>query len=259
MKRIGIRCMTLAVALGALAGCAFSESKPGANPEAAGEAAVAAEAEPAAPGAADLAFLLSMSFEEAKELSGDSLDLGFFGRVAAEKIEVLKTDRDGRPRKVRAVGKVFLEHGAGEPARVLCQEALLNGDEAFVRGRPVLQRGGSLLEGLNERTVFYLLGQRVRVIGLHRVTVPETTPLLAPGSLDPLGPAVAPRLPDFRPWAGGPNPLLPALEESAVPAGIRAEMQRAVESESLLQQQRGVWMREPETAPAPWVKPESRE
>lgn len=251
--------MTLAVALGALAGCTSPEDKAGANPEAAGEAAMAAEAEPAAPGAADLAFLLSMSFEEAKALSGDSLELGFYGRVAAEKIEVLKTDRDGRPRKVRAVGKVFLEHGAGEPARVLCQEALLNGDEAFVRGRPVLQRGGSLLEGLNERTVFYLLGQRVRVIGLHRVTVPEPPPLLAPGSLDPPGPAVTPRLPDFRPWAGGPNPLLPALDESAVPAGIRAEMQRAAESESLLQQQRGVWMREPEAAPAPWVKPEGRE
>ncbi len=251
--------MTLAVALGALAGCASSDDKAGTNPEAAGEATVSAEGAAAAPGAADLAFLLSMSFEEAKALSGDSLDLGFYGRVAAEKIEVLKTDRDGRPRKVRAVGKVFLEHGAGEPARVLCQEALLNGDEAILRGRPVLQRGGSILEGLNERTVFYLLGQRLRVIGLHRVTVPEMPPLLAPGPLDPLGPAVAPRLPDFRPWASGPNPLLPALDENAVPAGLRAEMQRAAESESLLQQQRGVWMREPAAEPAPWVKPESRE
>jgi hypothetical protein len=259
MNVVWIRSLGLAVALGALAGCASSDDKAGDGPEAVGEVAVAAKVEPAAPGAEDLAFLLSMSFEEAKSLSGDSLDLGFFGRVAAEKIEVLKTDRDGRPRKVRAVGKVFLEHGAGEPARVLCQEALLHGDEAFVRGRPVLQRGGSLLEGLNERTVFYLLGQRVRVIGLHRVTVPETPPLLTPGPLDPLGPVASPRLPDFRPWAGGPNPLLPALDENAVPAGVRAEMQRAAESESLLQQQRGVWMREPAAEPAPWVKPEARE
>lgn len=259
MKVVWIRSLVLAVALGALAGCASSDDKTGDGTEAAGEAAVGAEGEPVAPGAADLAFLLSMSFEEAKALSGDSLDLGFFGRVAAEKIEVLKTDRDGRPRKVRAVGKVFLEHGAGEPARVLCQEALLNGDEAILRGRPVLQRGGSILEGLNERTVFYLLGQRLRVIGLHRVTVPEMPPLLSPGPLDPLGPVVSPRLPDFRPWASGPNPLLPALDENAVPAGVRAEMQRAAESESLLQQQRGVWMREPAAEPAPWVKPEGGE
>ncbi len=258
MKVVWIRSLFLAIAALALAGCASPDEKTGDGPEAAGEAA-AAEGEPAAPGAADLAFLLSMSFEEAKALSGDSLDLGFFGRVAAEKIEVLKTDRDGRPRKVRAVGTVFLEHGAGEPARVLCQEALLNGDEAILRGRPVLQRGGSILEGLDERTVFYLLGQRLRVIGLHRVTVPEMPALLGPGPLDPLGPVVAPRLPDFRPWASGPNPLLPALDENAVPARVRAEMQRAAESESLLQQQRGVWMREPAAEPAPWVKPEARE
>ena len=252
MKVVWIRSLGLAVAALALAGCASSDAKPEADSQ-------AKEGEPATPGAADLAFLLSMSFEEAKSLSGDSLDLGFFGRVAAEKIEVLKTDRDGRPRKVRAVGKVFLEHGAGEPARVLCQEALLNGEEAILRGRPVLQRGGSILEGLDERTVFYLLGQRLRVIGLHRVTVPEGPPLLAPGPLDPLGPVVSPRLPDFRPWASGPNPLLPALDENAVPARVRAEMQRAAESESLLQQQRGVWMREPTAEPAPWVKPEARE
>ena len=258
MKVVWIRSLALAVAALALAGCASSDAKPEPDSQAAAEAA-SAEGEAAAPGAADLAFLLSMSFEEAKALSGDSLDLGFFGRVAAEKIEVLKTDRDGRPRKVRAVGKVFLEHGAGEPARVLCQEALLNGDEAILRGRPVLQRGGSILEGLDERTVFYLLGQRLRVIGLHRVTVPEMPALLGPGPLDPRGPVVSPRLPDFRPWASGPNPLLPALDENAVPAGVRAEMQRAAESESLLQQQRGVWMREPAAEPAPWVKPEGGE
>lgn len=244
------RFLGLGLLLGALAlgGCVSSPDEGADAPDQASAAA-------AEPGVADLAFLLGMSFEEARALSGDSLDLGFYGRVAAEKIEVLKTARDGRPRKVRATGKVFLEHGAGEPARILCQEALLNGEEAIVRGRPVLQRGNSLFEGLNEHTVFYLYGQRLRVIGLHRISVPDADPLLAPGGPGALGAPFAPSLPNFAPWAAGPNPLLPALDESAVPANIRAEMQRAGESEALLQQQREVLMREPSAPAAPWVKP----
>ncbi len=241
------RFLDLGLLLGALAlgGCV-------ALPDEGADAPDQASAAAAEPGAADLAFLLGMTFDEARALSGDSLDLGFYGRVAAEKIEVLKADRDGRPRKVRATGKVFLEHGAVEPARILCQEALLNGEEAFVRGRPVLQRGNSFFEGLNEFTVFYLYGQRLRVIGLHRITVPNAQ---APGGPGVLGVPFAPNLPHFAPWAAGPNPLLPALDESAVPANIRAEMQRAGESEALLQQQREVLMREPAAPAAPWVKP----
>ncbi|MEN3940489.1 hypothetical protein WJU23_04280 [Prosthecobacter sp. SYSU 5D2] len=189
----------------------------------------------------DLAFLLTMDYAEAKTISGQSLDLGINGRVAAENIEVIKSDKEGRARKVRATGKVYLEAGADDSAKILCQEAFINGDEAVLRGKPILQRGGTIIEGLEDDTVFYFLGTRLRVIGKHRVTNPNA--MLATG------------LPDQGPWTAGPNPLLPALSENSVPLNIREEMQKAAEAEALMQTQRNEAMQQPEGAPAPWVKP----
>ena len=176
-----------------------------------------------APGTVDLAFLLSMNYDEARKLSGQSLDLGGLGRVAAESIEVLKTDRAGRPKKVRAKGKVYLETGSGDAAKVLCQEAYFSGGEIVLRGRPILQRGASIFEGLADDTVFYLFGTRLRAIGLHRLTNPD---------------AMIEGMPDLGPWQQGPNPLLPALDEYAVPEDVRQEMLRAAEAELLLQRHR---------------------
>lgn len=195
----------------------------------------------AGPPAVDLAFLLSMDYAEAQTISGQSLDLGVNGRVAAESIEILKSDKEGKARKVRAKGKVYLEAGADDSAKILCQEAYINGDEAVLRGKPILQRGGTIIEGLSDDTVFYFLGTRLRVIGLHRVTNPDAM--------------LASSIPDSGPWTAGPNPLLPALSEQAVPANIREEMLKAAEAEALLQSHRTEALQQPEGAPAPWVKP----
>lgn len=227
-----------------LVGCASLKKEGAEENDLATAEATVTPAGDAAPGTdtspVDLSFLLTMNFDEAKTLSGQSLDLGEgIGRVAAEQIEIIKVDREGRPRKVRATGKVYLESGAGDSAKILCQEAYINGDEAVLRGKPILQRGGSIVEGLKEDTVFYLLGTRLRVIGLHRLTNPNQ---------------MVASLPDLGPWTSGPNPLLPALDEGAVPTNIREEMLRAAEAEAVLQQNRTDALQQPEAAPAPWVK-----
>lgn len=188
----------------------------------------------------DLSFLLTMNYAEAKTISGQSLELANGVRVAADSIEVLKLDRAGKPKRARAKGKVYLESGSGDDlAKILCQEAYINGDEAVLRGKPILQRGTSIIEGLDDKTVFYMLSQRLRVIGMHRLTNQDT--MLA-------------MLPDLGPWTGGPNPLLPPLTESAVPSTIRAEMLKQAEAEAVLQQTRTEALKQPPAPPAPWVK-----
>lgn len=120
----------------------------------------------------DVSFLLSMSFNEAKTLSGQTIDFPPFYKVAADSIEVTKTNADGTPRRVRAKGRVFVEMNFLEPAKALCQELLLSDDEVILRGKPVLQRGGSTIEGMDDYTVFYMFGAKLRVIGTHRLTNP---------------------------------------------------------------------------------------
>jgi hypothetical protein len=187
----------------------------------------------------DLSFLLSMQYSEAKAISAQSVELPSGAKVAADSVEILKTSRDGQPRKVRAKGKVYIETGAEDGAKILCQEALVDGSEAILRGKPILQRGGSILEGLDEGTVFYMMGTRLRVIGLHRITNEN---------------AMVASLPDLGPWTGGPNPLLPPLTENAVPRDIRAEMLRAAEAEAVLQENKTQADELPEAPPAPWIK-----
>lgn len=222
-----------------VSGCGSMQKTEGSNDN----AKPALEKTEAAAPSVDLAFLLSMNYAEAKALSGQSLELGMTVKLAAESIEVLKTDRDGTPRKVRAKGKVYLEHGFGDTAKILCQEAWLSGDEAVVRGRPILQRGGSIIEGMADDTLFYVFGTRLRVLGLHRVTNQDAM-IAAPG----------PGMPIASAWTQGPNPLLPALDETVVPLDIRQEMQRAAEAEAVLQMNRDDALQAPAGAPAPWIK-----
>ena len=204
-------------------------------------------AAPVAPVAAppvELSFLLSMNFAEAKEISGQSMELPLGVRVAADKIEVLKLDRENLPKRVRAKGKVYLESGVGDDtAKVLCQEAYITADEIILRGKPIIQRGGSIIEGLEDSTVAYMIGMRLRVIGLHRAT--NSNDMLA-------------AQPDLGPWTGGPNPILPPLGEDAVPNKVRDEMQKAAEAEALLQHHRAEALKQPEAPPAPWVKGEPK-
>ena len=195
--------------------------------------------------AVDVSFLLSMSFNEAKTLSAQTIEFPPFYKVAADSIEVTKTNADGTPRRVRAKGRVFIEMNFLEPAKGLCQELLLSDDEVILRGKPVLQRGGSTIEGMDDYTVFYMFGAKLRVIGTHRLTNPGQ---LAVGGFDASG------LPTLGAWTDSPNPLLPPLTESDVPAQVRAELQRAAEAEMLHQQTRA------EFGPAevPTTKPEEK-
>lgn len=188
----------------------------------------------------ELLFLLSMNFDEAKAISAQSIEMPMGVKIAADNIEVIKEDGDKQPKKVRAKGRVYLENGIGEDqAKVLCQEAYVSSWEIVLRGKPIIQRGGSTIEGLDDKTVAYMLGSRLRVIGMHRLTNQDS--MLA-------------MLPDLGPWTGGPNPILPPLTEDSVPNDIRDQMLKAAEAEAVLQQNRVDALNQPEAPPAPWVK-----
>lgn len=219
--------------LSSLSGCAaLSKLKGGAKTEekdgAEGKKDDDGKAQDAASGV-DVSFLLSMSYNEAKTLSAQTIEFPPFYKVAADSIEVTKTHPDGTPRRVRAKGRVFIEMNYLEPAKALCQELLLSEDEVILRGKPVLQRGGSTLEGVDDFTVFYMFGSKLRAIGPHRLTNPGQ---IASSGVDASG------LPTLGAWTDAPNPLLPPLTESDVPAQVRAELQRAAEAEMLHQQTR---------------------
>lgn len=188
----------------------------------------------------DLSFLLSMSFVEAKSISTQQLEFPPHLKIAADSIEVFKYGPDGKPKKARARGKVFIEMSFNESAKALCQEAYITDDEVILRGSPILQRGGSMVEGLDDSTIFYMFGSSLRVIGLHKVNNQSE---------------IASLLPTLGTWAQGPNPLLPPLTESAVPANIRDSMQRAAEAEMLHQQTREIYGPAPEASAPPAPQP----
>ena len=183
-----------------------------------------------------LSFLLSMTWEEACALTTQHLEWPPQWRLAAEEIEVLKAAPDGSPRRARARGKVYIELTLDEPARLMAQEAFVSEHEVILRGKPLLQRGGSLVEGLDDSTVFYFLGPRLKVIGRHRVRneveVIAKAILVHPqggsgsgssgGFADPGPPPALPLRQG--PWAGGPNPLLPPLSPESIPPAVRQKM-----------------------------------
>jgi hypothetical protein len=198
--------------------------------------------------AVDVSFLLSMDYNEARVVSAHSIEFPPFYKVAADSIEVTKTNPDGTPRRLRAKGRVFIEMNYNEPAKALCQELLLRHDEVILRGKPVLQRGSSTVEGVDDYTVFYMFGSKLRVIGMHRLVNPDQ--MMA--GTHPTG------FPTLDAWTNAPNPLLPPLTESDVPAQVRAELQRAAEAEMLHQQTRSVFGPvKPETKPEV-VEPKER-
>lgn len=186
--------------------------------------------------------LLGMTYSEAAALSPKKLEVAPNFRVAADEIEVVRTNKNGNPRTVRAKGKVFLEMTFGEmPGTALCQEAYFGDEEVILRGHPLLKRGSSVVEGLADSTVFYMFGARLRVIGRHRLT--NEGQIMAA-----MGPQMGGRG-DFnqdslklatwgRPWEGGPNPLLPPLSPASVPDKVRTDLQKAAEAEAVLQRAR---------------------
>lgn len=173
----------------------------------------------------NLPFLLSMDFQEASAISKQHESVGPHLKVAADEITVLRRDAKGQLRKLRATGHVFVQldhdvHGG----HALCQEALISDEDLILRGHPLLQRGLSIVEGLSDVTVFYMLGgNRLRAIGPHKLTNPD--------QMSPSAPAMVA-------WQNGPNPLLPPLDAGVVPEAVRAEMQKAAEAEAVLQKSR---------------------
>ncbi len=195
------------------AGCksVADKSKPGQEGDATGGEEKktpdkkAAEAKPDDAGAADVGFLLTMTYVEASKLSPQSLELPPFYKVAADEITVVSTKPDGTPKKLRAKGHVYLQIEFREELVGLGQEALIGGNEVILRGKPLLRRGRSVVEGLSDRTVFYIDGLKLQVIGLHRITT---------------GSGVTPGWSGS--WKDGPNPLLPALSPDDIPKEMRA-------------------------------------
>jgi hypothetical protein len=218
--------------LSTLAACGLLKKKGGEEEKKDGaekteDAAKSAEVSAEGP-SVDIAFLLSMNYAEAKSISANFIEVPPFYRIAADEIEVTKKNDDGSPRRLRAKGRVFLEMNYNDPGKALCQELLLSSEEIILRGKPVLQRGGTTVEGVDDYTIFYMFGSRLRVIGPHRLT----NPMQLASGLDASG------LPTLGAWSNAPNPLLPPLNEAAVPEQIRAEALRATEAEMLHQKTR---------------------
>jgi hypothetical protein len=183
-------------------------------------------------------FLLSMDFKEASAISAQTSQVPPFAKIAADQIEVLKTGPTGLPRKVRATGHVFVQLDYEQPARILCQEALITETQAVLRGKPVLQRGPSTAEGVSDVTVFYLNLTQLRIIGPHKMTLVQD---MARQS-GPLGA-----------WSG-PNPLLPSLDSSAAP--LPEDVRKSLEAEMALQQSRvGLPQAFPEAGSSPLLPP----
>jgi hypothetical protein len=179
------------------------------------------EATAPAPQNVDVSFLLSMSYAEASSICPAKAELANV-RIAGDTVDVLHSAADGKPDRVRARGRVFVEvdFPDGETARALAQEAYVSDSEVILRGRPVVQRGVATLEGLTDQTVFFLFGNQVRAIGTHRATsqqqLIQDLPTGLPG------------------WENAPNPLLPPLAPTDVPDSIRAELNKALEAEAIL-------------------------
>lgn len=218
-----------------LTGCHSTQSP---SPEDKGEESPVKKEDPGKedPANVSLPFLLSMDFEEASAISAQKMDVPPFFKVAADSIEVLKTTPDGKPKKVRAKGHVFVQMDNEATGRALCQEALISNDDLILRGKPVLQRGDSTVEGLADVTVFYVMDVRLRVIGPHKLS--NVRDMMRSSHL----PAA---------WSSGPNPLLPPLDADAVPESVREELRKSIEAETALQRSRiGVAPAFPNAKPA---------
>lgn len=169
----------------------------------------------------DVAKLLSMTYADAKKISPAHLEVPPYYSITADEISVLRKDASGRPQRVRAKGRVFVQIDFRDKLVALAQEVYLESDgEVILRGRPLLKRGRTVVEGLSETTVYYIKGTRLQVLGSHRIAKQEG------GIASPHGGTFRPSY-DVQPswrkaWKDGPSPLLPALSPSDLPAEMRA-------------------------------------
>lgn len=175
------------------------------NGSASGENSDAASGKAGDSSAVNVSFLLSMTFEEARKMSGASEEMPPYFKIAADEVNVQARNSLNFPKRIRAKGRVFLEIDFRERLNALAQEALISPEEVILRGKPLLKRGRTVVEGLEDTTVFYVRGVDLRVIGRHRITTEKgVTPTWKHS------------------WSAGPNPLLPALTPNDVPKDVRA-------------------------------------
>lgn len=98
--------------------------------------------------------LLEMRYEEAKAISAQHADVGSQFSVAADNVEVLKTDEEGKPTKIRANGHVFVEMRVGDRATALCDEAEVTTDEVVLKGKPMLMQNSQVAKATSPSTSF---------------------------------------------------------------------------------------------------------
>lgn len=205
-----------------VAACFCGLALSGCQTDNAGAPAAGTAAEEDKKSGVDVGALLSMTYVDAKKISPQSLEMPPFYKVTADEISVLKSDAAGRPSRARARGKVFVQIDFRDKLIALGQEAYIEANgEIIVRGKPLMKRGRSVVEGLSDTTVFYIRGTRLQVLGKHRLAKQQ-----APVIESPHGGVIRPSF-DVRPswrrsWKDGPNPLLPALSPDDVPADLRA-------------------------------------
>lgn len=116
--------------------------------------------------------LLEMRYEEARAISAQTAEVGPLFKVAADKIDVLKADKDGKPIKVRATGHVFLEMGLADRATALCGEAVVSIDEAVLKEKPMLMQASRIAKATADSTSFRIT-DHLKVSGEHEFIRPE--------------------------------------------------------------------------------------
>ncbi|MEN3944021.1 hypothetical protein WJU23_22150 [Prosthecobacter sp. SYSU 5D2] len=121
--------------------------------------------------------LLEMTFEEAQALSPQNLQVGPLYRVAADAVEVLKTDRAGNPVKVLAKGHVFLEMDLGERATGLCDEATVSIRDILLEGNPMVKQGVNVAKSTSEKTTMFIHYDRLNIRGRYEIVKLEDMPL----------------------------------------------------------------------------------
>ena len=170
------------VCMALLASCSTSpdEALPPDAPDASAEQPSAASSPPATP-AVSLTerALLEMTFEEAQVLSPQTqtAQVGTLFRVAADTVEILKTDRAGSPVKVRAKGHVFLEMTLGNRATALCDEAILTIRDALLKGNPMVKQGVNVAKSTSEKTTIFINYDRLQAFGRYEIVKLEDMPL----------------------------------------------------------------------------------
>jgi hypothetical protein len=167
-------------------------------------------------GVTPLSGLLMMGFEQAKLMSQQHGEFGQF-KVAGDFVEV-------SPQKLTARGKVYVSQEGESAAQMLAQEAWITKNEMILRGKPIVVRGNTVIEGLASSTMFYFYFNKLRVLGAHKVKQLQEFQESDVTSMD---------------WLQGSlNPLLPPLESESISAEIRQKMIREAEAEAVLIQSR---------------------